>query len=128
MDTYNELKDIPCSKTGKALFATKEARAVHKSTVKHIKRNCLSDTPLRSMYTPEREDRHGLMIYTCHRGTPTNEELHHKMRQAIRRFATLPRLAHALLTDLFNAWNQNIEGGREVLHMVCITESSLKTK
>ena len=49
------------------------------------------------------------MIYKCHRGTNANEGLHQKMRQAIRGFATSPRLAHALLTDLFNAWNQDID-------------------
>ena len=109
MAVYNEYKDIRCSKTSKKLFEKKDATAVHKSTVKHIRRNCLSDTPLRAMYTPEREDRDGLTIYKCHRGTSANEGLHQKIRQTMRGFVTSPRLAYVLLTDFFHAWNQDID-------------------
>ena len=45
MAVYEQYHDVKCSKTGKALFSKKEASRVHKSTLKHIRRNCISDIP-----------------------------------------------------------------------------------
>ena len=66
---YETFKDMPCAKTGKGLFATKHGRKAHLSTLKHIRRNCLSDIPFVSYYYPVGEDKDGLTLYKCIRGT-----------------------------------------------------------
>jgi hypothetical protein len=109
MAVFESYKDIRCAKTGLKLFGTKEAMAAHQSALKHIRRNCLSDMPFESYYSPIREDRHGLTINHCHRGTPGNEGLHQKLRQIVRGFSNSPRLMFAMLTDFFLVWNQNID-------------------
>lgn len=109
MDVYNQYKDIICAKSGKKLFATKEARAAHLSALKHIRRNCVSDVPFECYYSPIRQDRYGLMIYRCHRGTPGNEGIHQKIRQLVRGFNNSPRFMFAILSDYFLIWNQNID-------------------
>jgi hypothetical protein len=108
-EVFNQYKDIECSKSGKKLFSTAKSLAVHKATIKHIRRNCLSDSPGVSYYSPIRKDRYGLTIYHCHRGTPGNEGLHQKLRQLVRGFSNSPRYMFALLTDYFRVWNQNID-------------------
>ena len=109
MEVYEQYKDICCSKTGEKLFATPASHNVHKATLKHIQRNCLSDIPLESYYSPIREDRLGLTVNHCFRGTPGNEGLHQKMRQLVRGFSNSPRFVFALLTDYFLIWNQSID-------------------
>ena len=109
LEVFNKYHHIICAKSGKALFATKDAMAIHKSTLKHIRRNCVSDIPLVSYYSPSHEDKDGLMIYQCHRGTNGNEGLHQKLRQLIRGFSNSPRLVFAMLTDFFDMWNVNID-------------------
>ena len=109
MEVYNQFQDICCAKTGKKLFNTKEAQATHISALKHIRRNCVSDMPFETYYTPVRKDRHGLTIYRCHRGTPGNEGIHQKIRQLVRGFNNSPRLMYAMLSDYFLIWNQNID-------------------
>jgi hypothetical protein len=94
---------------GNKLFATAKSLAVHKATIKHIRRNCLSDSPGVSYYSPIRKDRYGLTIYYCHRGTPGNEGLHQKLRQLVRGFSNSPQYIFALLTNYFRIWNQNID-------------------
>jgi hypothetical protein len=58
--------------------------ALHKATLKHIRRNCLSGIPLTSYYTPINKDRDGLTRWRCHRGTSANEGLHQKLRRLVR--------------------------------------------
>ena len=106
---YNEYKDIVCTKSGKALFGSKKAKRAHKALLKHIRKNCVSDIPFVSYYTPYGEDKDGLTLYKCLRGTDALEGLHQKLRQLVRGFSNSPRLIMALLSDFFNRWNQNIE-------------------
>ena len=108
MRVYNAYKDIVCAKKGNALFESKDAKRAHKSFLKHIRRNCVSDVPLPNYYIPIRIDRHGLTIYLCIRGTSKNEGLHQKLRQLLRGFSNSPRLIVALLTEFFKRWNLNI--------------------
>ena len=82
-EVYNMYHGIICAKSGKAIFATKDTKAVHKSTLKHIRQNCVSDIPFVSYYSPIKGDKNGLMLYHCHCGTPSNEGLHQKLRQIV---------------------------------------------
>ena len=85
----------------KALFSKKDANEVHKSTLKHIWRSCVSDTPFECYYSLIREDMDGLTICQCHWGTTGNEVLHQRMRQLVQGFTNSPNLLIALLTDFF---------------------------
>ncbi len=106
---YEAHKDIICQKSGKKLFGTPEAIAQHNSTLKHIRRNCISDIPLVSYYTPMKRDKDGLMRWRCHRGTSQNEGLHQKLRQLIRGFSNSPRFLRAVTSEYLLQWNQNID-------------------
>ena len=109
MEVFRQYKDVCCAKTGDKLFCTRESYACHKAAIKHIRRNCISDIPFESYYSPIRSDKHGLTVNHCHRGTPGNEGLHQKMRQLVRGFSTSPRFMFCMLTDFFLAWNQKID-------------------
>ena len=106
---YEVFKDIVCTKSGKKLFETKHGKSTHLSCLKHIRRNCLSDIPSVSYYYPVGEDKDGLVLYKCLRGTSALEGLHQKLRQLVRGFSTSPRLMKALLSTYLLRWNQNIE-------------------
>ncbi len=116
MAVYEVFKDVVCTKSGKALFATKHGKSAHLSCLKHIRRNCLSDIPLISYYVPLGEDKDGLMLYKCIRGTSALEGLHQKLRQLVRGFSTSPRLMKALVSSFFLRWNQKIEIEARGLH------------
>ena len=45
LEAYDKYNGIICSKSGKALFATKDAKKAHRSALKHMRRNCISDIP-----------------------------------------------------------------------------------
>jgi hypothetical protein len=109
MAVYEAHKDIICQKSGKTLFGTTKANAQHLSTLKHIRRNCLSDIPFVTYYTPLKRDKYGLMRWRCHRGTSQNEGLHQKLRQLIRGFSNSPRFLRAVVTEYLHQWNQNID-------------------
>ena len=106
---YQAHKDIICQKSGKTLFDSVAANSQHKSMLKHIRRNCLSDIPFVTYYTPINTDRHGLTRWRCHRGTNGNEGLHQKLRQLVRGYSNSPRLLYALITEYLLQWNQNID-------------------
>jgi len=106
---YETFKDIPCAKTGRGLFATKHGKRAHLSALKHIRRNCLSDIPFVSYYYPVGEDKDGLTLYKCIRGTSALEGLHQKLRQLVRGFSSSPRFMKALVTVYLGRWNQRIE-------------------
>lgn len=106
---YNAYKDIVCVKKNKALFSSAESKKAHKSLLKHIRRNCVSDVPFVNYYIPVREDKNGLTIYLCIRGTSKNEGLHQKLRQLLRGFSNSPRFVLALVSDFMLRWNQNID-------------------
>ncbi len=82
-EVYGNYHHIICAKSGKALLATKDAKVMHKKTLKHIHRDCVLDIPFVCYYSPLRNDKDGLMIYQCHSGTNGNEGLHQKLRQLI---------------------------------------------
>eukprot|EP00986_Skeletonema_menzelii_P010611 scaffold5229_cov137-Skeletonema_menzelii.AAC.3 len=109
MEVYDAHKDIICQKSGKKLFGTKEAIAQHRSTLKHIRRNCISDIPFVTYYTPLKRDKDGLMRWRCHRGTSQNEGLHQKLRQLIRGFSNSPRFLCAVIAEYLLQWNQDID-------------------
>ena len=98
MAVYEVFKDVVCTKSGKALFATKHGNSTHLSCLKHIRRNCLSDIQCLSYYFPLGEDSNGLMLYRCVRGTSALEGLYQKLRQLVRGFSTSPRLMKALVS------------------------------
>eukprot|EP00956_Cyclotella_meneghiniana_P031801 scaffold84980_cov33-Cyclotella_meneghiniana.AAC.2 len=102
---YETFKDIPCAKTGRGLFATKHGKRAHLSALKHIRRNCLSDIPFVSYYYPVGEDKDGLTLYKCIRGTSALEGLHQKLRQLVRGFSSSPRFMKALEIEKMAAWN-----------------------
>jgi len=106
---YEAFKDIEDSKTGKKLFHSKHAKCAHKSFLKHIRRNCISDIPFLSYYAPIDMDKNGLTLYKCLRGTSALEGLHQKLRQLVRGFSNSPRLVQALVSDYLMRWNLNIE-------------------
>lgn len=77
---YNEHKDLVCTKSGKPLFGSAKAVRAHRSLLKHIRKNCISDIPFVSYYTTYGKDRDGLALYKCLRGTDALEGLHQKLR------------------------------------------------
>eukprot|EP00986_Skeletonema_menzelii_P003893 scaffold1261_cov155-Skeletonema_menzelii.AAC.3 len=109
LEVFNAFKDIVCHKSGKKLFGSAAAIAQHKATLKHIRRNCLSDIPFCSYYTPLKRDRDGLRRWACHRGTSANEGLHQKLRQLVRGFSNSPRFLKAIISEYLLMWNQNID-------------------
>jgi hypothetical protein len=106
---YEVFKDVVCTKSGKKLFDTKHGRGAHLSCLKHIRRNCLSDIPFVSYYYPLGEDKDGLMLYRCIRGTSALEGLHQKLRQLVRCFSTSPRFMKSLVTVYLGRWNHRLE-------------------
>ncbi len=103
LEVYEIFHHIICAaKRGKALFAAKYSKAVHKSAMKHICRNCVSDIPLVSYYSPLHKDKDGLMIYQYHHETNGNEGLHQKLRQLIRGFSNSPCLVFVVLMNFFD--------------------------
>lgn len=103
------MKDAICTKSGKKLFESKHATKAHISCLKHNRRNCLSDIPFISYYYPVGEDKDGLKLYKCVRGTLALEGLHQKLRQLVRGFSSSPRFMKALVTVFLGRWNQRIE-------------------
>ncbi len=109
LEVYNTYKDVVCHKSGKKLFGTPAALAQHRATLKHMRRNCLSDIPFFTYYTPLKRDRDGLRRWACHRGTSANEGLHQKLRQLVRGFSNSPRFLKAIISEYLLMWNQNID-------------------
>ena len=56
LKVYNEYRNIVCTKSEKKLFGSKKAKRAHKAVLKHIRKNCVSDIPFVSYYTPYGED------------------------------------------------------------------------
>jgi hypothetical protein len=96
------------AKTGKPLF-NKKAWGLHKATLRHIRKGCLSDIDAMSYYVHIRDDKYGVPIYRCIRGTSALEGFHQKIRQLIRGFNISPRYAIALLTEYIYRWNHDID-------------------
>ena len=101
-------KDIVDAKTEKAFFSNRALR-VHKSTLKHIRRNCLSDIPGVSYYIQVGKDRLGIPLYKCIRGTSALEGFHQKLRTLVRGYSNSPRFVRALMHEFIYRWNHDLE-------------------
>jgi ribonuclease D len=100
--------DVPDAKTSKPLFS-KAAWNLYKSTLKHIRKGCLSDVAGMSYYVELRTDSMGIPIFKCLRGTNALEGFHQKIRQVIRGFNVSPRYAVALLHEFVYRWNHDVD-------------------
>ena len=96
------------AKTGKPLFGPR-AWSLYKSTLKHIRRGCLSDVEGLSYYVEIGEDSNGVPLFKCIRGTSALEGFHQKIRQLIRGFNISPRYAIAVLHEFIYRWNHDID-------------------
>ena len=105
IDTYIDVID---ARTGKPFFSDK-AKAVHKATLKHIRRNCLSDIPGVSYYIEVGTDKYGIPLLKCVRGTSALEGLHQKLRQLVRGFSNSPRFARAIVFEFIFRWNHDLD-------------------
>jgi hypothetical protein len=97
------------AKTGKPPLFNKKAWGLHKATLRHIRKGCLSDIDAMSYYVHIRDDKYGVPVYRCIRGTSALEGFHQKIRQLIRGFNISPRYAIALLTEYIYRWNHDID-------------------
>ena len=100
--------NIVDAKTGKPFF-NDMAWNLYRTTVKPIKKGCLSDKPGTSYYIKVGTDSLGLPKFRCTRGTSALEGFHQKLRQLIRGFNISPRLAVAMLHSFIHAWNQELD-------------------
>jgi len=108
VSVVEEFKDIVDAKTSLPLFGPR-AMALHHQVLLHIRKNCISDIPYVSYYTPYGKDKLGLTLYKCLRGTDSLEGLHQKLRQLIRGFSVSPRLTISIISDYLLRWNHNID-------------------
>ena len=60
-------------------------------------------------YIPMGEDKYGLTLYRCIRGTSALEGLHQKLRQLVRGYSNSPCFAQSLISEYLTRWNQVIE-------------------
>jgi hypothetical protein len=104
----NLFANLEDAKTGKPLFGEK-AWALYKSTLRHIRKGCLSDIPGIAYYVQTGEDSMGIPLFTCVRGTSALEGFHQKIRQVIRGFNVSPRYAIALLHEFIYRWNHDVD-------------------
>lgn len=85
----NLFADVKDAKTGKPLF-NDEAWAVYRSTIRHIRKNCLSDEVGVCYYIDIGKDSLGIPLFKCVRGTSALEGFHQMIRQLIRGFNISP--------------------------------------
>jgi hypothetical protein len=100
--------DLLDAKTGKPLFS-KDTWNLHKSTLKHTQKGCLSDVAGMLYYVQLRTDSMGIPMFKCLRGTNALEGFHQKIRQVIRGFNVSPRHAVALLHEFVCRWNHDVD-------------------
>jgi hypothetical protein len=105
IDLYSDVVD---GNTEKPFFNAK-AKNVHKATLKHIRRNCLSDIPGLSYYIQIGTDKLGIPLLKCCRGTSALEGLHQKLKHLIRGYANSPRYARALVFEFVYRWNHDLD-------------------
>jgi 3'-5' exonuclease len=97
-----------CSKTGEVLFDA-ETWQKAKRVLHDVKKGWVSDPHNIPLYTIESQDKHGLIIYHCIRGTNSVEGSVHNPIQ--RKFASLnasPELADALNADFRHRHNYDV--------------------
>jgi len=104
----NLFANLEDAETGLPFFNAK-AWGVYRSTLKHIRRGCLSDKTGMKYYVHIGDDSMGIPLYKCVRGTSALEGFHQKIRQLIRGFNLSPRLAIAMLYEYVHRWNHNID-------------------
>jgi hypothetical protein len=106
--TVNMFANLKDAKTGKQLFG-KKAWNLYSSTLKHIKKGCLSDIEGLTYYVQIGEDSMGIPLFKCVRGTNGVEGFHQKIRQLVRGFNVSPRFAITLLHEFIARWNHDID-------------------
>ncbi|KAJ3068807.1 hypothetical protein HDU98_008084 [Podochytrium sp. JEL0797] len=80
------------------------AKPEFKNLINHAEKGCLSDPPGMSMYyVLKQEDRHGLTVYCCIRGTNRLESYHQKLEMLFDSWCASPELAACGLT-LIRHW------------------------
>lgn len=104
----NLLANIEDSKSDEPLFS-KKAWSQYRSTLRHIRKGCLSDIPGETYYVQIGEDSMGIPLFKCLRGTSALEGFHQKIRQLVRGFNISPRYAIALLMEYIYRWNHDID-------------------
>ena len=118
MEVIELYKDIIDGKTGQPLFNSKAAK-VHRSTLKHIRWNCLSDIPGVSYCVQVGEDKHGIPLLKCTRGTSAIEGLHQKLRNLVRGYSNSPRFVRAIVFEFTCRWNHDLEIAARSLPKEC---------
>ena len=102
----NLMANVKDAKTNLPFFNGK-AWNLYKSTLKHIRKGCLSDVPEVAYYVKVDEDSYGIPIFKCLRGTNALEGFHQKLRQILRGYNISPRYAIALLYEFIHRWNHD---------------------
>ena len=109
---YDELvklfANVKDAKTGAVLFRKKAWDLYKVTRDKHMKKGCLSDMPGLSYYIQAGEDKVGMPLFRCIRGTNAVEGFHQKIRQLIRGFSVSPRYALCLLHEYIYRWNVDL--------------------
>jgi len=93
--------------TGKQLFTDKTWR-VFRSTIKHIRKGCLSDHPDLNYYFLSRVTKDGRRVYYTIRGTSQLEGYHFHLRSLVAQASHSPRLLVSLLRGFNYRWNRDI--------------------
>jgi hypothetical protein len=86
-----------------------KGRTLYRSTLKHIRTGCLSDIEGLSYCVQVDEDKIGIPMYKCIRGTSALEGFHQKIRKLMRGFNISPRYAVAVLSEFIHRWNHDID-------------------
>ena len=95
-ETYGPLK---CARTGRPLFDN-EAWKQSKNVLSSIHEGHVSDPPGYSFYFKMGQDRDGLILYRCCRGTNSLEGgIHQNVIRKFGSFGASPALADAVLAD-----------------------------
>jgi hypothetical protein len=108
VEVVDQFCNVVDAKRGTKFFC-KKAWNLYKVTLRHIKKDCLSDMPGVSYYIRLGEDSNGIPLYKCIRGTSALEGFHQKIQKALRGFSSSPRLAIAILHEFIYRWNHDLD-------------------
>lgn len=94
---------------------SKKARETAQSLLVHSAQGCISDPIDFPLYIPVREDKHGITIYRCLRGTNDVEgAVHQKLLQNIKSWNAGIKLGGSLLGNY--QYRHNIKAGARHRH------------
>ena len=97
-----------CSITGDALFDAKTWQKA-KRVLHDVKKGWVSDPHNIPLYTFESQDKYGLVIYHCIRGTNSVEgSVHNPIRRNFASLNASPELADALIADFHHRHNYDV--------------------